>query len=87
MASEAAEYADEPNTTTITFTNGEEPAMSFSSSGSENLSYWCPPNVRKKRSGLCFCLKSDKRTSEEEDSTNCMMLNRRKGIPHRSPLC
>ncbi|CAN6970673.1 hypothetical protein IGI04_033811 [Brassica rapa subsp. trilocularis] len=45
--------------------------------------------VRKKRTGFCFCAKSAnsyKVVSEDpDDISNC--INRRKGIPQRSPLC
>lgn len=57
------------------------------SSGSENMSFICTDFVRKKRSGLFVCgrLLSNKIT--EEDNMANSMSNRRKGTPHRSPLC
>ncbi|KAJ8560793.1 hypothetical protein K7X08_022653 [Anisodus acutangulus] len=61
------------------------------SSGSENnmmSDFPCTEFVRKKRSGLYVCgritLNSYKSITDEDMSTS---MSRRKGIPHRSPLC
>lgn len=74
---------DETNyeTTQSTVVEGEEP---IGSSDSENLSVPCTEFVRKKRSGLSACSRSVSRVSDEDMATN---MSRRKGIPHRSPLC
>ncbi|XP_019707844.1 protein RGF1 INDUCIBLE TRANSCRIPTION FACTOR 1 [Elaeis guineensis] len=73
---------DEANETThSTVMEGEEP---MGSSDSENLNAPCTEFVRKKRSGLYACARSASRVSDEDMSTN---MSRRKGIPHRSPLC
>lgn len=62
-----------------TIADGDEPIISWSSgsSGSDNMSmaYSCDEIVRKKRNGLY-----------DQDMASRIM-NRRKGIPHRSPLC
>lgn len=55
------------------------------SSGSENMSMARTEIVRKKRSGLYVCGRSASKVSEEDMATS--MISRRKGIPHRSPLC
>ncbi|KAK8697393.1 hypothetical protein V6N13_113544 [Hibiscus sabdariffa] len=61
------------------------------SSGSENMSmvmaYDHHPQlqiVRKKRSGLYLCGRSATKVPDEDMATS---ISRRKGIPHRSPLC
>ncbi|XP_059636211.1 protein RGF1 INDUCIBLE TRANSCRIPTION FACTOR 1 [Cornus florida] len=62
-------------------------AMSSSysgSSGSENTSMVCTDFVRKKRSGLYVCGRLVNKVSEEDMATS---MSRRKGVPHRSPLC
>ncbi|CAN6459366.1 unnamed protein product [Victoria cruziana] len=56
------------------------------SSGCETATASCTPAtefVRKKRSGLFVCARSANVTSEDMATS----LSRRKGIPHRSPLC
>ncbi|KAJ1436982.1 hypothetical protein SESBI_03817 [Sesbania bispinosa] len=69
------EYCDEP--------------MSSSSSGSENMMSMGCSNaeiVRKRRSGwnVCARLMANNKVSDEDMATS---MSRRKGIPHRSPLC
>ncbi|KAF8393098.1 hypothetical protein HHK36_021339 [Tetracentron sinense] len=63
----------------------EAMSSASSSSGSENMSMACTEFVRKKRSGLYVCARLASRVSEEEEMASSM--SRRKGIPHRSPLC
>lgn len=72
-----------------TIVDCDEPMSSSSvSSGSENMSVACSARiVRKKRSGLYVCARSASRVSDHEDMAASMMISRRKGIPHRSPLC
>ncbi|KAI3446832.1 hypothetical protein Pfo_003497 [Paulownia fortunei] len=56
-----------------------------SSSGSENMmSFACTEFVRKKRSGLYVCGRLATKITEEDMATS---MSRRKGVPHRSPLC
>ncbi|XXG52040.1 hypothetical protein AAC387_Pa03g0460 [Persea americana] len=57
---------------------------SSGSSGSENVSLVCTNFVRKKRSGLYVCARLASNISNEDMATS---MSRRKGIPHRSPLC
>lgn len=76
-----------PNSTIV---DSDEPMSSWSgSSGSENMmSMACTEIVRKKRSGLnyvCARSASNYKVSDEDMATS--MISRRKGIPHRSPLC
>ncbi|KAG8070053.1 hypothetical protein GUJ93_ZPchr0006g43938 [Zizania palustris] len=68
-------------TTHSTLVDVDEP---MGSSDSENLSAPCPNFVRKKRSGPYICARSANRVSEDDMATN---MSRRKGVPHRSPLC
>ncbi|KGN60754.1 uncharacterized protein LOC101202757 [Cucumis sativus] len=68
-----------------TIVDYDEPMSS--SSGSENMSIAQPPIVRKKRSGLCLCGRSSRKIISSEDIATSMSISRRKGIPHRSPLC
>ncbi|KAF3453043.1 hypothetical protein FNV43_RR03476 [Rhamnella rubrinervis] len=67
----------------------EHMSSSWGSSGSENMSMACTEIVRKKRSGLYVCARSTannyKVSHHDEDMATSM--SRRKGIPHRSPLC
>lgn len=66
----------------------EHMSSSSGSSGSENMSMACNEIVRKKRSGLYVCARSAanyKVSHHDEDMATSM--SRRKGIPHRSPLC
>ncbi|XWS17053.1 hypothetical protein CRYUN_Cryun33cG0034800 [Craigia yunnanensis] len=67
-----------------TIVDNDEP-MSWSS-GSENMSmtYNSDQIVRKKRSGLYLWGRSANKVSDENMATS---MSRRKGIPHRSPLC
>lgn len=68
-----------------TIVDCDEPMSSSSgSSGSENMSMMCTEIVRKKRSGLYVCGRSASKVSEEDMATS---MSRRKGIPHRSPMC
>lgn len=70
-----------------TIVDSDEP-MSWSSSGSESMSmsmaYSSDQIVRKKRSGLYLWRSSANRVSDEDMASS---MSRRKGIPHRSPLC
>jgi hypothetical protein len=68
-----------------TIVDCDEPMSSSSgSSGSENMSVACTQIVRKKRSELYVCARSANRVSNEDMATS---MSRRKGIPHRSPMC
>lgn len=78
-----------------TVVDGDE-SMSWSSASSDNnnagaAAYAATTThvVRKKRTGFCHCAKSAnsyKVVSEDpDDMSTC--INRRKGIPQRSPLC
>ncbi|KAF9679718.1 hypothetical protein SADUNF_Sadunf06G0043600 [Salix dunnii] len=68
-----------------TVVDSDEPlSWSSSSSGSENMSMATSEIVRKKRSGLYVCARSMNRVSDEDIASS---MSRRKGIPHRSPLC
>ncbi|RCV05149.1 hypothetical protein SEVIR_1G058800v4 [Setaria viridis] len=69
------------DTTHSTLVDVDEP---MGSSDSENLSAPCTNFVRKKRSGPYICARSANRVSDEDMATN---MSRRKGVPHRSPLC
>ncbi|KAK6151676.1 hypothetical protein DH2020_014311 [Rehmannia glutinosa] len=65
--------------------SSDEPMSSYSgSSGSENMSFSCTGFVRKKRSGLYVCGRLSNKITEEDMATS---MSRRKGVPHRSPLC
>ncbi|TYH12376.1 hypothetical protein ES288_A06G062600v1 [Gossypium darwinii] len=81
------EMANETAQSTIV--DSDEP-MSWSSSGSESMSmsmsmaYSSDQIVRKKRSGLYLWRSSANRVSDEDIASS---MSRRKGIPHRSPLC
>ncbi|XVF47982.1 hypothetical protein PTKIN_Ptkin03bG0153800 [Pterospermum kingtungense] len=68
-----------------TIVDSDHEPMSWSS-GSENMSiaYCSDQIVRKKRSGLYLCGRSANKVSDEDMATS---MSRRKGIPHRSPLC
>lgn len=76
-----------------TIVDSDEPwgSSTSGSSGSENMmmNFPCTEFVRKKRSGLYVCgritLNSYKNITYNEDMATSM--SRRKGIPHRSPLC
>lgn len=64
--------------------------MSSSSAGSENMSMVaCTEIVRKKRSGLYVCARTaaNYKASHHDDEDMATSMSRRKGIPHRSPLC
>ncbi|CAJ1944716.1 unnamed protein product [Sphenostylis stenocarpa] len=84
------EMGDEEMTRS-TVVDCDEPMSSCSgSSGSENnMSMSCTEIVRKRRSGwstVCakFMANSSNKVSDEDMATS---MSRRKGIPHRSPLC
>ena len=63
----------------------DEPMSSSSGSlGSENMSFSCTEFVRKKRSGLYVCGRLANKVTEVDMATS---MSRRKGIPHRAPLC
>ncbi|KAG5406492.1 hypothetical protein IGI04_012611 [Brassica rapa subsp. trilocularis] len=72
-----------------TVVDGDE-SMSWSSTSSELRDAATTTHVvRKKRTGFCFCAKSAnsyKAVSEDPDDISAC-INRRKGIPQRSPLC
>ncbi|XP_073060215.1 protein RGF1 INDUCIBLE TRANSCRIPTION FACTOR 1-like [Primulina eburnea] len=55
-----------------------------SDSDSDNVSFSCTELVRKKRSGLYVCGRLSNEVTDEDMATS---MSRRKGIPHRSPLC
>ncbi|KAF6147652.1 hypothetical protein GIB67_031643, partial [Kingdonia uniflora] len=63
-----------------TIVDSDEPMAS--SSGSENTSMACIDYVRNKKKGFYVFARLATRSSEED-----MTTSRRKGIPHRSPLC
>ncbi|KAJ9163021.1 hypothetical protein P3X46_022743 [Hevea brasiliensis] len=69
-----------------TIVDSDEPmSWSSGSSASENMSMACTQEiVRRKRSGLYVCGRSANKVSDEDMATS---MSRRKGIPHRSPLC
>ncbi|OAY31541.1 protein RGF1 INDUCIBLE TRANSCRIPTION FACTOR 1 [Manihot esculenta] len=69
-----------------TIVDSEDPmSWSSGSSGSESMCMACTQEiVRKKRSGLYVCGRSANKVSDEDMATS---MSRRKGIPHRSPLC
>ncbi|WZY84461.1 hypothetical protein YC2023_030845 [Brassica napus] len=71
-----------------TVVDGDE-SMSWSSTSSELRDAATTTHVvRKKRTGFCFCAKSAnsyKAVSEDPDDISAC-INRRKGIPQRSPL-
>jgi hypothetical protein len=69
------------DTTHSTLVDVDEP---IGSSDSENLSAPCTNFVRKKRSGPYICARSASQVSDDDMTTN---MSRRKGVPHRSPLC
>ncbi|TKY73045.1 hypothetical protein E2542_SST01792 [Spatholobus suberectus] len=69
--------------TRSTIVDCDEPMSS--SSGSENMSMACTEIVRKKRSGWNVCVRSMTNKVSDEDMATSM--SKRKGIPHRSPLC
>ncbi|KAK8481345.1 hypothetical protein V6N11_049163 [Hibiscus sabdariffa] len=71
-----------------TIVDGDDESIIRWSSGSDNTSmaYGCDQIVRKKRNGLCLCGRSAAKISDDQDMATSM-INRRKGIPHRSPLC
>ncbi|KAG6421164.1 hypothetical protein SASPL_117713 [Salvia splendens] len=72
-----------PNSTVVD--SSDEPLSSSSaSSGSHNKSFSCTGFVRKKRSGLYVCRRLANKIKGEDMATS---MNRRKRVPHRSPLC
>lgn len=73
--------------TNSTVVDCDEPMSS--SSGSENMSMACTEIVRKRRSGWSVCAKFMTKTNSYKVSDEDMAtsMSRRKGIPHRSPLC
>ncbi|KAG7021192.1 hypothetical protein SDJN02_17880, partial [Cucurbita argyrosperma subsp. argyrosperma] len=72
-----------PHSTIVDY---DEP-MSSSSSGSETMSIPHTPIIRKKRTGVYLCGRSASKISNEDMTTSISISSRRKGIPHRSPLC
>lgn len=63
-------------------------SYSGSSSGSENMSMACTEIVRKRRSGwTTMCAKFMANNNKVSDEDMATSMSRRKGIPHRSPLC
>ena len=86
------EMGDELEMTRSTIVDCDDPMSSYSgsSSGSENMSMPCTEIVRKRRSGwtnMCakFMANNINKVSDEDMATS--MISRRKGVPHRSPLC
>ncbi|AES91688.1 PLATZ transcription factor family protein [Medicago truncatula] len=89
------EMGDELEMTRSTIVDCDDPMSSYSvsSSGSENMSMPmpCTEIVRKRRSGwTSMCAKfmansNSNKVSDEDMATS--MISRRKGVPHRSPLC
>jgi hypothetical protein len=88
------EMGDELEMTRSTIVDCDEEMSSYSgsSSGSENMSMMaCTEIVRKRRSGwTSMCAKfmannNINKVSDEDMAT--ILISRRKGIPHRSPLC
>ncbi|KAF6166917.1 hypothetical protein GIB67_020146 [Kingdonia uniflora] len=73
-------------TTHSTIVDSWDDQTSSSSSGSENSDFPCTGFVRKKRSGLFVCSRIASRVVSKEDIMGTSM-SRRKGTPHRSPLC
>ncbi|XP_057968301.1 protein RGF1 INDUCIBLE TRANSCRIPTION FACTOR 1 [Malania oleifera] len=69
----------------------EQMSSSSGSSGTssaENMSMACTEMVRRKKtSGMYECRRSASKVSEEDNMASSMIMSRRKGIPHRSPLC
>lgn len=77
-----------PNSTIVDC--DEQMSTSSGSSGSENnnpMSFVCTEFVRKKRSGLYGCGRSVNKITDEDMVTSCMISNRRKRVPQRSPFC
>jgi len=70
-------------TTRSTIVDCDEPMSS--SSGSESMGMACSEIVRKRRSGWNVCARSMNNKVSDEDMVTS--ISRRKGIPHRSPLC
>lgn len=76
--------------TRSTVVDCDEPMSSCSgSSGSENnMSMSCTDIVRKRRSGwTTVCAKFMANSNKVSDEDMATSMSRRKGIPHRSPLC
>ncbi|KAL0345443.1 UNVERIFIED_CONTAM: hypothetical protein Sradi_4375600 [Sesamum radiatum] len=78
------ETTNETPHSTIVDSSDEHLSSSSGSSGSENMSFACTEFVRKKRSGLYVCGRLASKISDEDMATS---MSRRKGVPHRSPLC
>ncbi|WCJ29937.1 PLATZ transcription factor family protein [Euphorbia peplus] len=70
-----------PNSTIV---DSDDPMSWSSGNSSDNMTTACTEIVRKKRSGLYGCGRSANKVSDEDMATS---MSRRKGIPHRSPLC
>ncbi|XP_045786586.1 protein RGF1 INDUCIBLE TRANSCRIPTION FACTOR 1 [Trifolium pratense] len=90
------EMGDELEITRSTIVDCDEAMSSYSgsSSGSENMSMMaCTEIVRKRRSGwtsMCAKFMADNNNNSNKVSDEDMatiLISRRKGIPHRSPLC
>ncbi|PKI56385.1 hypothetical protein CRG98_023227 [Punica granatum] len=83
-------FGDEETTPHSTVVDSDEQMMSCSSGSSGSEIHNAIGNignfVRKKRSGLYVCARSASKVSDEDDMATSYM-SRRKGIPHRSPLC
>lgn len=74
--------------------DGDEPMMSSctsASSGSDNnnavSAMACTEIVRKKRSGWNVCARLMAANNKVSDEDMATSFSRRKGVPHRSPLC
>ncbi|KAF5469658.1 hypothetical protein F2P56_013713, partial [Juglans regia] len=92
MTGEDQEITNESSTPHSTIVDCEEQMMSSSSgsSGSENNVAYCMTStqiVRKKRSGLYLCARSAINRVSDHHEDMATSISRRKGIPHRSPLC
>ncbi|KAK4775068.1 hypothetical protein SAY86_010003 [Trapa natans] len=84
-------FGDEEMTAPSTNVDSDEALMSCSSESSRSDINAAIGNigrfVRKKRSGLCVCARSARKMSSDEEDMVTSYMSRRKGIPHRSPLC
>ncbi|CAL9057128.1 unnamed protein product [Musa banksii] len=78
---EVGDDEDTNETTHSTVVEGDDPMRS---SDSEDFNVPYLNFIRKKRSGINLCSRSANKVDTEDMATN---MSRRKGIPHRSPLC
>nr|KAK4265298.1 hypothetical protein QN277_026367 [Acacia crassicarpa] len=98
MMMAAAMESDEDMVTNSTIVDGDEPMSSCNSagsSGSDNntvsaaamAAASCSEIVRKKRSAWKVCARLMAANNKVSDEDMATSFSRRKGIPHRSPLC